>query len=265
MKSNREKLPICANLLLFDKEWKAGAQQSQLLTEAANLDFQTVELRQEYFRSPKDEIPQIVELAEKYKLSLYLSVPDMLFLPDGRLNPKLPSYLAKAQELNAKRIKFNIGNYKSFTGDLSETLMTLCTHNVQISVENDQSQANGTIQPIRAFMTSLREQHIPIDFTFDIGNWLATGEDPFNAAVALADYTAYIHIKDMKKDDSGNFIAVAPDTGQLSWRKILQQLPKHVPVALEYPVENRSLILKDLSLIGSTLSQEVDQWPNSSQ
>ncbi|GAB2025422.1 sugar phosphate isomerase/epimerase [Lactovum odontotermitis] len=249
---NQTKSQICANLLLFEKEWKAGAGQNQLLIESAGLGFHTVEVRQEYFRDLTEEIPQLAETAGAHDISLYLSVPDVLFLSDGCLNPKLASYLTEAKALKVRRLKLNIGNYEAFTGNLSETLLSYLLQGVQISVENDQSQENGTIRPIKKFLDAVHKNGLAIDFTFDSGNWLAAGEDPLLAAEILSEYTEYIHVKDMKSID-GKFDAVRLDTGQLPWRRILQRLPKAKPIALEYPAENHDLILKDLTLINSFL------------
>lgn len=251
---NQTKSQICANLLLFENEWKSGASQSQLLIESARLGFRTVELRQEYFRELTDEISQLVKMAETHEISLYLSVPDILFLPDGSLNPKLASYLTEAKALKSHRLKLNIGNYEAFAGNLSETLLSYLLQGVQISVENDQSQENGSIQPIKKFLDAAHKNGLAVDFTFDSGNWLAAGEDPLLAAEVLSEYTEYIHVKDMKSIDR-KFEAVRLDTGQLPWRRILQRLPKSKPIALEYPAENHDLILKDLTLINSFLEK----------
>jgi sugar phosphate isomerase/epimerase len=234
---------IVANLQLFDSEWQSGAKQSQLISEAASLGFENVEIRREYFHDVEEEIPAIVEAVAHAHVDLFYSVPDSVFV-DGSLNPMLQTYVDEAKRMGASHIKWAVGDFASFAGDseeLKEMLAPIVSQGVIANVENDQSQLNGTIAPIKRFMEAVRDAGVDLGYTDDIGNWHFTGEDPFDAARQLAPFVRYIHVKDNVL--GGQKPAVAPlDAGDLPWRSILDLLPHDTPIGLEFPTASHDVI-----------------------
>lgn len=240
---------VVANLLIFEKEWKSGLTQAELIEHAKILGFDIVEIRREYFRAIEKEIPEIRKVIDKNFIELYYSVPDRMFI-NGTLNPMLQTYLDEARQMGIKKIKWNIGDFELFKGDLKEILSPLLEHSIEVNVENDQSPENGTIAPIYKFMTATKDNQIDIGFVFDVGNWIFVQEDLMQAAVFLGEFVRYIHLKDVLNTKDGLKV-LALDLGNLPWKQVLSKLSKNCPVALEYPAKSDSDIMKDVEKIKS--------------
>lgn len=247
---------IVANLLIFEKEWKKGTKQSQLIREASQLGFRKVEIRREYFFNVQEEIDDVIMAAKETGVELFYSVPDVIF-KNGSINENLQLYLSEASKMGVKKIKWNIGDYKNFKGDLYETLTPIVSQGIEVNVENDQSEENGTIKPISRFLNDIKSQNIDLGYVFDIGNWLFVGEDPIVAAESLSVYTRYIHLKDILLTNGNPFVK-SIDRGNLAWRRILNLLPNDIPIAIEYPTENHEEIEENLSELYSF--NEVKTW-----
>lgn len=241
MKDNR----LVLNFLVFAEKVENGALQSELLPEIAELGFQSVEIRREYFKDLEKEMPVIKAEAERLKLELFYSVPDEVYV-DGKINPKLEDYLVEAKQMGVKQIKWNIG---AFDGDLHEDeLKTLIESGVAITIENDQTQTSGTITAIQTYMKAVKASGLAIGYVYDLGNWRFVGEDEMKAAEELADYVQYIHMKDVsyEKDQPK---AAGLDHGVIDWRKVLTILPKNRPIAIEYPTTSTAEILEAKQLL----------------
>ncbi|KRK13110.1 sugar phosphate isomerase epimerase [Lacticaseibacillus zeae DSM 20178 = KCTC 3804] len=240
--------PIVANLLLLASEWQAGQSQADLVSELVNLGFSTIEVRREYFRDISRELPQVTELAKNHSLTLFYSVPDEIFVAEGQVNPKLQGYLDEAKAMGMTKIKWNIGDFAEFSGDLASALLPLTQQGIEINIENDQTTTSGRLQPVLTFLQAVTAANIPIGYVYDLGNWPFVGEDPLKAATALRQYTRYIHVKD---DLTGGEkpVTVPLDQGDLPWRDILAILPDTVPIALEYPTAHHDVILAGKKLL----------------
>ncbi|MQW22993.1 MULTISPECIES: sugar phosphate isomerase/epimerase [unclassified Lactococcus] len=249
------KKQIVANLLIFEGEWKSGIKQSQLIREAAALGFETVEIRREYFFDIQSEILEINSAVSETQVELYYSVPDKVFI-DGEINPELVHYLDEALAMGVKKIKWNIGDFANFKGNLSDALTPLINYGIEINVENDQSEENGTIQPIQRFLKAIRADKIDLGFVFDIGNWSFVGESAQEAMILFIDDIRYIHLKDIVIQD-GKVDVVGIDCGTLAWREILFKVSKEIPIALEYPTFNHEIIEEDMTKVCSYLETEL--------
>lgn len=241
MKDNR----LVLNFLVFAEKVENGALQSELLPEIAELGFQSVEIRREYFKDLEKEMPVIKAEAERLKLELFYSVPDEVYV-DGKINPKLKNYLAEAEQMGVKHIKWNIG---AFEGDLHEDeLKTLIESGVAITIENDQTQTSGTIAAIQTYMKAIKAADLAIGYVYDLGNWRFVGEDEMKAAEALTDYVQYIHMKDVGYENDQPK-AAGLDHGEIDWRKVLTIFPKNRPIAIEYPTTSNAEILEAKKLL----------------
>ncbi|GEP19599.1 sugar phosphate isomerase/epimerase family protein [Pediococcus argentinicus] len=231
---------ISANLLLLVNEWNNGKTQAEMISELDSMDFSAVEIRREYFRDLVQEIPEISSVVQSRNLDLYYSVPDEVFV-DGKLNPKLEEYLKEAQQMNVSKIKWNIGDFEHFSGNLKETLEPLMKYGIEINIENDQTQTSGRIEPIKKFMKAVQDSNSDIGYVYDLGNWPFTGDDAMEASKELGQFARYIHVKDVEITD-GKPDVKPLDGGQIDWRSILDVLPSDVPIALEYPADSLQVI-----------------------
>lgn len=236
---------LVLNFLVFAERIANGALQGDLLQEISDLGFDKVEIRREYFKDLKKEVPVIRSAAERYGLELFYSVPDEVYI-NGEVNPKLADYLTEAKQMGVKHIKWNIGD---FNGELhAEKLEALLDEGVEISIENDQTQTSGTIAAIDRYMKAVKQAGLNIGYVYDLGNWRFVGEDELQAAEQLKDYVHYIHVKDV------SYVGEKPqaaglDHGEINWRKVLTILPDNVPVAIEYPTNSNDEILEAKELL----------------
>lgn len=238
---------LVLNFLVYADRVTNGATQSELLQEISDLGFTQVEIRREYFKNIGSEIPVIQSEAKRLSLDLFYSVPDEVYV-QGEVNPKLEQYLSEAKQMGVKHIKWNIGD---FIGTLHEDeLKALLDQEVEISIENDQTQTSGTIDAIGRFMKAVKAAGLTIGYVYDLGNWRFVGENELEAAELLKDYVHYIHVKDVKYNEEQP-IAVGLDHGVIDWRKALDLLPKDVPVAIEYPTTENTEILEAKDLLES--------------
>lgn len=237
---------LVLNLLVFDNKRKEGILQDELIRYGIKLGFKAIEVRREYFADLKKEIPLIKHLADEFELELFYSVPDEIFV-NGKINHKLEGYLAEAKQLGVKHIKWNIGDFKNYSGDISE-LKGLTQQGININVENDQTKTSGKIEPIKKFMEAVKANQIAIGYVYDLGNWRFVGEDEQCAAELLNKYVTYIHVKDVKIIQ-GEPTAAGLGKGEINWQKILGILPHDVPIAIEYPTVSNDEILEAKQLL----------------
>lgn len=236
---------LVLNLLVFADEVAAGAKQSELIQKAADLGFSKVEIRREYFKALETELLEVKKIAEANQIELFYSVPDEVFLKNG-LNPKLNEYLSEAKLAGVKHIKWNIGAFNE-KSDLSQ-LAKLTGSQIEINIENDQTQTSGTISAISQFMEAVKKNQVDVGYVYDLGNWRFVGEDEKIAAEKLTDYVRYIHVKDVSYSN-GQPQAAFLDQGEINWREILTILPQDVPVAIEYPTTADEQILAAKKLL----------------
>ena len=236
---------IVLNFLVFADKIANGSLQNELLADSKALGFQAVEIRREYFKDIKKEIPLIKEEASRLNLTLFYSVPDEVYVA-GNINPNLKEYIQEAKAMGVKQIKWNIGDFK---GELHTTeLKALVDSGVGITIENDQTQTSGTIAAIKKYMTAVKTTDLGIGYVYDLGNWRFVGEDEIKAAEELAEYVHYIHVKDVRYENDQPQ-ATGLDHGVIDWRKVLGILPANLPIAIEYPTNTNEEILEAKSLL----------------
>ncbi|MDU3077674.1 MAG: sugar phosphate isomerase/epimerase, partial [Mixta calida] len=95
----------------------------------------------------------------------------------------------------------------------------------------------GTLAAIAAFF----EQCDQTDMTFDMANWIWTGDDASAAAHRLARHVSYIHVK-AAIPHGDSFRAIALDETDGSWRALLKQLPADAPRGIEFPLQGDDLV-----------------------
>ncbi|MGK3114984.1 sugar phosphate isomerase/epimerase family protein [Candidatus Pantoea formicae] len=215
-----------------------GGQTALLpLIKAAGAD--GVEIRRELFS--EDDLLRLHTLNKaiaQQQLSASYSVPEALWLADGALNPRLAQFLLEAEQIGAKRLKIALGHFV----DLSDRQLAemLSASPVTLVVENDQTP-DSKLAPMLNFFHRACDAALPLDMTFDMGNWQWTGEDALQAAAQLSRYVSYIHVK-AAVPHAETFRAIALDETDGSWRALLSALPEDAPRGIEFPLEGADLL-----------------------
>ncbi|MCY0893429.1 MAG: sugar phosphate isomerase/epimerase [Acidibacillus sp.] len=231
---------VVVNTLVFLEEIKKGVTQSELFAPIKDLGVRSIEIRREFIRS-EIEFAQIKGEGERLEVDRYYSVPDELFVCGEMSVPRIQEYLQEARRLGAKMVKFNLGDFRGFTDASMKALNNeLVNDSLVVTVENDQTVENGTVNKLLPFLIECADNKIPIYSTFDIGNWYWVGEDPLINAKQLAPYIQYIHLKDVL------FTAVGPQAvglgkGAVPWQRVLSLLSSQIPIALEYPCGHKPI------------------------
>lgn len=215
-----------------------GGQTALLpMIKAAGAD--GVEIRRELFS--EDDLLRLHTLhkaLDEQQLSASYSVPEALWLEDGTLNPRLAQFLLEAEQIGAKRLKIALGHFV----DLSDPQLVevLAASPVTLVVENDQTP-DSKLAPMVNFFHRACDAALPLDMTFDMANWVWTGEDALQAAEQLSRYVSYIHVK-AAVPHGETFRAIALDESDGSWRPLLSALPKDAPRGIEFPLEGADLL-----------------------
>lgn len=244
-------MTLILNTWIFETAVKNGTAQVDLIPQVVATGADGIEVRREYFTDPATELAELHKAAQKAQLIVNYSIPDELFLPDGQPNPALPKYFAEAEQLGASKIKFNVGNFTRFTGDLATVFSNLPLAKVKLNVENDQTPVSGTPDAIINFLTAARKARLnSIGYVFDLGNWAFTGFDPITAAKQLAPFCDYIHLKNSLLSPTGKMTTTDDlRLGQFNWQIICSYLPKDVQFALEFPMETDQQLQDQVQLV----------------
>lgn len=242
---------VVINLLAFANDVVQGTKQAELFAEVASLGVTKVEVRREWIKDFTVELAQMREKAEEFGLEVYYSIPAVLF-QKGKLDRHcLSQVFWEAEALGATRIKFAVGELGCCAQEELAALRSMVSaHDIMVTVEGDQSAANGRLEPILALLEACSSKEIPIYNTFDVGNFVWVGQEPLYNAVKLAPYVRYIHLKDVEMTHQGPQVR-SLDEGSIDWRAALSLLPKDVPVGIEFPCgeQPRELLAKTIQKI----------------
>lgn len=242
-------MTLILNTWIFEADVQKGVKQADLVDRVAKLGADGIEVRREYFKDLNSELPEVAKRAAENNLIVNYSVPDVLFEDDGSLNPKLADYFKEGQTLGLEKIKFNIGHFDKFTGDLKSAFDGLPLDEIELNVENDQTQVSGTVIAIKTFLDAAHEAGLTsLGYVYDLGNWAFTGGDAEKAAEQLAPYTHYIHLKNTTRENGKLGTPDDLDTGIFDWRHLISILPNDQYYALEYPMADDKKISEQIQL-----------------
>lgn len=243
---------LILNTLVYNDDVAAGTLQLDLLPKIVDLGVKAVEVRREFFKDVVNELPVVAAKAQELGLAMYLSIPDMLFNEGGILNPKFEQYVAEAEALHSVAMKMNVGHFTEASDETFAALKVAMSKTVKLNVENDQTQLNGTMAPIKQFLTLAADKDLAIDFVFDSANWRFADEDEMIAAELLHDNTDILHLKNVIKTDAG--LQVVPfDKGDIDWKKLIDKMPEAAPIALEYPTVSQEALGKDVDALRAAI------------
>lgn len=227
-----EKEKLVINTLVFLDDLKKGIPQSIIIDKVNELGLKNIEVRREFIKDFDKDILDIKEKTNRYNMGLFYSVPEWLFKGDKLRKKEMEGYFNEAYNMNCHNVKMNIGEVNELLVEDINTIDDLCKkYLIKLTVENDQTSENGKVEKICKFLKKNREYGGNISFTFDVGNWIFQEEDPIKNSELLKDYVTYVHLKNIDKNRKN----VLLDEGVLNLEMILNNLPKNIPMAIEYP------------------------------
>lgn len=239
---DKEKLVI--NTLVFLDDLKEGIPQSIIIDKINDIGINNVEVRREFIKDFNKEILDIREKASRYNINLFYSVPELLF-KEGKLRRKeIEDYFTEAYNMGCHYVKMNIGEVSELSMEDTKIIEELCKrYSIKLTIENDQTNKNGRCEKIQKFLIRNRELGGNISFTFDVGNWIFQEENPIKNAEVLKNFVTYVHLKNVDNNRKNTLL----DEGILDLKKILEILPKDLPMAIEYPCVSIDEVQREIS------------------
>jgi sugar phosphate isomerase/epimerase len=233
--------PIVISLSSFGATEVNRHGQAWYVNVVRNAGADGVEIRSELLSLPDDELPLIAQQCEGLKI-IY-SCADPLFTAQGELaDAALALAARRAHTIGAEVIKFSIGGGANASHEhmqrLADSLHGLA---VPVLIENDQSNAAGSISQLKRFFRKASDCGLELGMTFDIGNWHWAGECPQRASSAFFDRIQYVHTKGVLKQ-ANRWVAVPIADSQAPWKSILDSLPAQCPWAIEFPLVGDDLV-----------------------
>ena len=237
---------LVVNTLVFLNDLKNGINQSIIMDTINELGIKNIEVRREFIKDFDKELETIREKSKLYNMNIYYSVPEWMYKENKLLVDDIEKYLKEAKKMNCHQVKLNIGQYDEVTVEDIEILNKFSKkYKVKLTVENDQTSLNGKSEFINKFLVQAKKLGGDITFTFDIGNWVFQEEDPLKNAALLKSFVTYIHLKDMDKERNN----VLLNEGVIDWEKVIDKLPKDLPIALEYPCNTKEILQLEINKI----------------
>ena len=237
---------LVVNTLVFLNDLKNGINQSIIMDTINELGIKNIEVRREFIKDFDKELETIREKSKLYNMNIYYSVPEWMYKENKLLVDDIEKYLKEAKKMNCHQVKLNIGQYDEVTVEDIEILNKFSEiYKVKLTVENDQTSLNGKSEFINKFLVQAKKLGGDITFTFDIGNWVFQEEDPLKNADLLKAFVTYIHLKDMDKERNN----VLLNEGVIDWEKVIDKLPKDLPIALEYPCNTKEILQLEINKI----------------
>lgn len=189
------------------------------------------------------ELARLAAFVREAALDCVFSSPEGLWREDGGFAADaLERALEHAQALGAARLKMSIGGFgEGSEPGLATLAARLAGSPVELLIENDQTEAAGTLPAVRRFFDEAAAAALPLGMTFDVGNWHWTGECPLEAARACAPRVRYVHCKGVQRR-RGRWIAAPLVESAAAWRPVLRSLPPDLPWAIEYPLQGEDLL-----------------------
>lgn len=244
-----EKKQLVLNTITMKEQLDQGISQVELLSLIYDLGIRTVEIRREFIRNSEQELKELKKRANSLGITLFYSVNDEV-VKKNQVNQKLAQYVHELKIMGGKAIKFNVGNFSNFQGDLAKELAPLLDLSYSFTVENNQVLTHSNLQNIVKFFSSAKESALPITFVFDVANWYWLNENPLEAAGLLDDVTHYIHLKNYLIADN-ELVTVPLLEGEMDWADIVSHLHHVNYIGLEYPATIEEITTVKLLLSGN--------------
>ena len=218
-----------------------------------------VEIRSELLSSSDEELPLIAQQCQGLK-TIY-SCAEPLFSQVGSLDEGVLNLaMQHAEIIGAEIIKFSIGGgANSSATSIQKLADRLHEHSVPVLIENDQSNAAGSIFQLKRFFRKASQCGLNLGMTFDIGNWHWVGECPQIAAVNFSDRIRYVHTKGVLKQ-ANRWIAVPIGDSEAPWKTLVDAMPVDCPWAIEFPLIGDDLLDVTRKEIGRLLEIRGERY-----
>jgi sugar phosphate isomerase/epimerase len=233
--------PVSISLSSYGADLVRQRGQLSFVELLARAGAQRIEWREELLTA--EDPPELALAIQQQGLEAVFSSPLQLWSAGhSQPNPQLASTLKRAQSFGAKWLKVSLG-YFTDNNDLHSLASCLAEHPVQLLVENDQTTQGGRIEPFQRFFTRIEQHNLPVQMTFDIGNWQWQDQSATTAARLLGRHVGYVHCKAVTRRADSKRVAIAPGPGDLQlWEQLLQHMAPGIPRAAEYPLQADDLL-----------------------
>ena len=224
------------------------------------------EVREELLNDAAQELPALATFAREHQLDVVYSCPQPLFAMDGQLDTAVLQHVIRAsQSLGASWLKMSIGGFARQSvahsaAGFAQLQQALAAAHITLLIENDQTVAAGTVQPLQRFFAASDAAGLQLPMTFDMGNWHYQGECALQAAQVFSSRVGYVHAKGVQRLPA-KWIAVPLAESAAAWRAILRALPGDVPRAIEYPLIGDDLLAvtrHELAVLRDATAQQND-------
>jgi len=216
----------------WDQFLRSGMCQLELVPVADKYDCAGIEFRP-YWRSPLEELPGVQEFLAEYNLVCTYACNEYLLAATEdavrRSLLALENSLAMAGRLGAGLMRVNVaaGPFDRslpaagwWQRAVKQILAQAAALGVVLAVENPPNAVGGNPRFLCDLVASFASPWLKV--TFDTGNWLPAGWDPFEALAILAGHIGYVHLKDMIARPDG-FVPAYPGGGDMDLRGLIDR------------------------------------------
>lgn len=235
------KPPVSISLSSYGADLVRQRGQGSFIEVLAAAGATRIEWREELLT--EEDPAQLADATQAQGLESVYSAPLELWLAgQSKPNPELITALQRAQAFGAKWLKVSLG-YFTDTCDLQTLSQVLGKSTVNLLVENDQTLHGGRIEPFQRFFADVEQHNLPIQMTFDIGNWHWQDQSAASAARLLGRHVGYVHCKAVSRRADGKLVAIPPAASDLHlWEQLLRHMAQGVMRAAEYPLQGDDLV-----------------------
>ncbi|MFW0757821.1 sugar phosphate isomerase/epimerase family protein [Pseudomonas sp. H11T01] len=235
------KSPVSISLSSYGADLVRQRGQLAFVEVLAKAGAKRIEWREELLTA--EDPRELTRAIEQQGLEAVFSSPLELWVAgQSQPNPLLAATLKRAQSFGAKWLKVSLG-YFTDNNDLQSLASCLAQHPVQLLVENDQTTQGGRIEPLQRFFAQVEQHNLPVQMTFDIGNWQWQDQSAATAARLLGRHVGYVHCKAVVRRADSKLVAIPPGPNDLHlWEQLLQHMAQGIPRAAEYPLQADDLL-----------------------
>ncbi len=238
---------LVISAVTWDRYLRSGMCQMELVPVADKYGCAGIEFRP-YWRSPIEELYEIRDFLDEYELECTYAANECL-LGAGEAGTRqalqgVENCLARAVRLGAKVLSIGVavgvfdrslldaGWWRQAVGQL---IAAAADKNILLTVENAPNPACGDAVLLRDIVAPFASPWFKV--TFDTGNWLPAGGDPYQAVDILAGHIGYVHLKDMIIRPDG-VVPAYPGGGDMDLQTVIAKLRQtgyQGLYALEFP------------------------------
>ncbi|MBK5541362.1 TIM barrel protein [Pseudomonas sp. TH05] len=235
------KSPVSISLSSYGADLVRTQGQGHFIEVLAAAGASRIEWREELLT---DEVPaELAQATAAQQLeSLFSSPLELWVAGQSQANPQLEQALLRAHAFGATSLKVSLG-YFTDNNDLQSLGALLARHPVRLLVENDQTLHGGRIEPFQRFFDQVERLQLPVQMTFDIGNWQWQDQSAATAARLLGRHVGYVHCKAVARRADGKLVAIPPSAADLHlWEQLLRHMTQGINRAVEYPLQGEDLV-----------------------